>query len=608
MAKKTVSPELYLGIAILILSMSIRVWFSFLFPAQPVSDFRAIVDFAVEFSKDIFSGYYAWRSISPGLPVILSLLINIFSQIPPEAIGRWATVMITGFTPIIPYLAWKGIFPYRVRVFAGFLLALWPGQVLFSTVVAQDNWVILPIVTICTLAMRIIKNEEHGWPLAGSSLFALAIFIRQEMLIVLLPVVMVVIIGSQPRTRMKNLFWGGIVLTALLFLMILHRGISTGKYALSSTHLGRSMLGSYAPGAGKGWVDPGAYLAATDPALLNILDTDFASAQDRMVDIAIDEFFRRPKFHTARIITATVYALFDGDVDNLYWSLTAPNVLTEENLEKAEILKRHYLRYGNNLAILTHSLFIFSILLLIQDKKKALLIAPVLLTILFKIAIHALIVITPRYFLAVAAMEFLVVAVSLDGIIYKHNRNSVIRSALVGTAIVLFVYFYPYKQISSYVLANDETETQFAYRFPLRVPGPQYDIEINCYVTDGWLELKGLNEASLKFIHNRPRTNENATANCSILTTEPVTLTMSIYDPISFGDLPGAFYQIVYINEKEVINHDVSDNSWGGWIDTPVQVIESANITFELLAIAPKSGMDWSRDMVPLKFRFSIIP
>ena len=52
--------------------------------------------------------------------------------------------------------------------------------------------------------------------------------------------------------------------------MIIHRGRATGRYALTSSHIGGTMLGSYVPGAGAGWVEPTAYLATKNSTLLLI--------------------------------------------------------------------------------------------------------------------------------------------------------------------------------------------------------------------------------------------------------------------------------------------------------------------------------------------------
>lgn len=74
--------------------------------------------------------------------------------------------------PVLPYILWKGVFRQRTRILAAFLLALWPGQILFSSVVAQDNWIIFPIVAVVALAVRTLTVKEKGFPILVALFYA----------------------------------------------------------------------------------------------------------------------------------------------------------------------------------------------------------------------------------------------------------------------------------------------------------------------------------------------------------------------------------------------------------------------------------------------------
>ena len=603
--KDKLSSEQLWGLIIVISGVLPRLLFAHYFPSQPVSDFKAIIDFANEFSKNIFSNYYAWRSISPGLPLILSFLFRIFSTSTPASIARWCTVLFTGLTPLLPYLIWRDIFSHRVRITASLLLALWPGQIVFSTVVAQDNWILIPTVALCSLALRIFKGNEIGKPICGATLYVLAVSIRQEMLIVLLPVAILIIIGKQSKSQRTNLFRGGLIIGALLSLLIWHRGQSTGIYTLSSSHIGRSMLGSYVPGAGLGWVDPSAYLAATNPELLYKLDKDFESAQAEMADLAIRELFRRPQFQATRIIGATIYALTSGDGDNLFWSLSAPGVLSDSQQKQVQSFTAGILPYLKIYALAIHSLFIAALVFSGRNKNRFILALPVTAIIVLKIAVHAVIVITPRYFLAIIAMELLFVAIMVSEFFVQPNQKFALQATLSGLLLVAFISLYQFPQIRKYIQSNDETSIQHSYRFPLKPISTKQTVLIDCFMDKGWLGLNGSQEATIFFLHYHPHLNEVASATCKIDAVEPASLILSVYDPYERGSAPDIIDQIIYINGVEVARHNISGIAWSGWTDVPLQVKESATVTVELFVKNPKPDEGWDRDIIPTKFKFS---
>ena len=144
-----------------------RVLFIRAFPTHPISDFASLLNFSILFRDDwLAKGAAQWRLLSPGLPMLLSILLRLIPK-SPETVGRWATAISTGLVPAIPYLLWKTVFQLRTRILAGMFLALWPGQILFSSVPAQDNWVILPVVGLTALAVRLIVLGQRWCPDTG---------------------------------------------------------------------------------------------------------------------------------------------------------------------------------------------------------------------------------------------------------------------------------------------------------------------------------------------------------------------------------------------------------------------------------------------------------
>ena len=176
---------------LLILGLAPRLIFVTRFPTIPVSDFKALIEFG-QHLYDHGPVIWFWDYLNPGLALVLSGLFRIFPGADPWSVARLATAFACGLLPILPFLIWRGVLPFWVRLLAGASLALWPGQVFFSGVVAQDNWVLLPTVALAALAVRSLLSSEPARPVSAGLLFAAGVAMRQEMLIVLLPLVLTI--------------------------------------------------------------------------------------------------------------------------------------------------------------------------------------------------------------------------------------------------------------------------------------------------------------------------------------------------------------------------------------------------------------------------------
>ena len=217
-------------VAIILLGVLPRVGFIILFPTNPISDFKGLVDFAIAIRDSLFArGAWYWEFFNAGLPTLLSGILRIFPA-SPETTARWATAILTGLVPILPYAIWHGVLSFRARILAGLFLALWPGQIFFSGVIAQDNWVIIPTVALSSLAVRSLVAHDGGHPCWSAVLFALGTFIRQEMVVVLLPVALVSAgIGTGDKQLKRHLVYWGVGVLLCFLLIAGQRGVAIGS-------------------------------------------------------------------------------------------------------------------------------------------------------------------------------------------------------------------------------------------------------------------------------------------------------------------------------------------------------------------------------------------
>jgi len=442
----------FFGLIVIILTGVLpRLLFIILFPTQPISDFKGLVDFAIAIRDSIFAkGAWYWEFFNPGLPTMLSVILRVFPD-SPETTARWATAVLTGFVPLLPYVIWRGVLSLRVRVLAGLFLALWPGQIFFSGVVAQDNWVILPTVALSALAVRSLMARDGGHPIWSAVLFVSGTFIRQEMVIALLPVALASAgLGAGCKRLIRYLLlWVAAVL--LLFLLIAgQRAAATGRFSLMTDHGGKTILGAYVPGAGLDyWADPSPYIASIDPSLLR----DKKRLKEESYRLALKEALRRPKFHLVRIVSGVLNNLGRPDPSNFYWSLSAPNVLSLEDQQRGDLLMKRTSPFLNSYILIVHAVFLASFFSGVLRCNWPILI--ITGTILLKIFIHAVIVAQPRYFMPVIALEWLVIALFID---YAIKGKKIAQSVLTiaGAAVVIFLLAMVSYKAQAYILTHDE--------------------------------------------------------------------------------------------------------------------------------------------------------
>ncbi|MGZ6315790.1 MAG: hypothetical protein ACXWNQ_00890 [Anaerolineales bacterium] len=281
-----------------------------------------------------------------------------------------------------------------------------------------------------------------------------AVAIREEMLLVLLPIAIFASIGSRPGHRLRNALIGASITVVLFGGLIFQRGMATGRYTLSTEHLGASVLGAYVPGAPLAWVIPVPYLETKAPEILKrgVSSDDLNRAE---IGLAWQEFLRRPTFHSMRIIASTLTSLFELDSKVISWSLTAPGVLPQEQRKTAIAFRNTVVPVLQIYPLLVQILFATALFFASGHRALSKWIGPMLLAVLLKVGIHVLIVAQARYFLMVVALELLTVAVVSEVCFKFEARRKLVYSLLLGVLSVAALSLVAVKA-NTYVWAHLE--------------------------------------------------------------------------------------------------------------------------------------------------------
>ena len=481
--------------ALLVVGVGLRLAFVLDYPTLAFSDFRALLDFGLEMRRGWAPETWHWIQFNPGLAMALSGVLAIFPD--PGTAARHATAGLTGLLPLLPFFLWRPFMSLGWRFLAGLLLAVWPGQVFFSGVVAQENWALVPTVALAALAVRVLRAPAtRARPLVAGLLLAAATAFRQELLIVLLPAALAAA-GLFRRERGVARIRRGATLAVsagvLLFALAGQRYAASRRFAVTTEHGGLALLGSVVPGASEaGWVDPRAYIASVDPDLLeNRTLTRKAASR-----LAVDEWERRPGFHLLRAASVAGRLAVESDADDLFWSVGSPQALPAAlRARGAELYARWFPRLRWELALI-QGLFLATLLGALRRRENVLVVprrdsvpravprrnTGVLVLaacVLLKFGLQSVASPLGRLMVPATALEILAIALGLAAL---PTARSAVRFGLVTVAAAAALLLVA-PRLSALAASKDEAPHPVA-RFPLEM-GANATAFARCTVEEG---------------------------------------------------------------------------------------------------------------------------
>lgn len=164
---------------------------------------------------------------------------------------------------------------------------------------------------------------------------------------------------------------------------------------------------------------PYAYIASVRPELLR----DHSALAAEATRLAVQEAFRRPGFHFARIVSWMCTFAVEGESKSLYWSL-ADHVLPQEFCRdrtlarairgKAAKLSAAVQRPLHLTLATIHGLFLAALIIGLRQRNVAIVVLGA--AVILKYGFHALTAVQGRYFLAATALELLTIAVATHAI------------------------------------------------------------------------------------------------------------------------------------------------------------------------------------------------
>jgi hypothetical protein len=383
--------------------------------------------------------------------------------------------------------------------------------------------------------------------------------------------------------------------------MIGQRGLATGQYGLTTSHFRVSLLGSYIPGAGLSWQDPKPYIAATAPHLL----TDNQHYRDNALFLfAWQEIQRRPFFYLVRLFSFPLTEILDSERKVAYWSLAHPDALPDVYSLQIKFFMTRAVSYFNIFTHITATLFIFSVFYLFLVKRYHTVVVFLLLTMLAKIALHAILVAQARFFLASTAIAFLVIGVMATDILNViksglDRKKTLLLSLIFVAAIAGYFTLNKAQEAGVRFVTKHDVVPQYNYRFQIQVK----DTTFTCSMREGRLRSYYLgtplpdNEGviNISLLNADPSVGEKAELVCSSENDVALSnIRLSVSDYYEHGGYPNRLQQVLYINNEKVLDHDMAAEPWHGYHDFDLLPSGDGKVSFRFSIIAGEAEQGWN--------------
>lgn len=581
------APKLMWAVAVLIVSVVIHGWIPLKYPAMPISDFNSIVEFACAMGADgpFVKGWY-WDLLSAGTSTLLSVPLRLIDA-DQVVVARLATATLLSAIPLIPFFMLQGVIALRWRMLIALVIAVMPAQIVFSGVVAQDNWVQLPVVLLACLAIRNAYGDWRGYPVWSAVLWCMALYVRQEMLVAALPLAMMAAWSKHTSARVRQFSLFVIVSLALMAGIAGQREVATGTFSLTSRHAGAAMLGSYVPGAGFGWVAFDDYLARKAPEIAS----DREKITEEASHFAIKEISERPWFHFVRRVGSILDTATGRDGSLQYWALTA-SPAEPSTLDKANTLATRFSPWIVNSSILLHALFISAVFVGWRTRNAAL--VAIAMAVALKTGIHFVFAVQARFFLVVFVLEALALGLAVERL---QAWPGLRRSAFVvfaASAVLLVAAIGSLGRLKAWVDHREEVrERMEMVTFQPRLP----QANINCTLNQGRGRRIDATGYAFTVTHSDPVPGEFSELHCamSALNAGTTRLILELEDKYAPGGFPDRMFQVVVIDGQVVRRHDIAAESWAGrWSrELSIPADRSVDVRIRVEALRPDKGPGW---------------
>jgi len=314
-------------ILLLLVSILPRLFWVLSVRTEPFSDFLHMHNYGVAVSQGDFKNYVNFYACFPfkfGFGFLVGGLYALFGT-GPLVMPLFNVVMSLAMVTL-GYFIGREIFSETAARASAFFCALWPAQIMYSSVVAAENSFIVPFLGAILVFMRFIKKlganqRSYGLLVLSGLLTAIAQAFR-PMSMILLPVfgVYLLLFVSLEAKRQKSLLIKllSIALVAVSYFVAL-KLISLPIKQLSGIDITKTgsgynlLVGTNYDGDGK--------FNQEDFALIAAYDYDFDRVHEEAFKLAVERITKDP-MRFLDLVGTKIYYMWGTENYGYYWSIT----------------------------------------------------------------------------------------------------------------------------------------------------------------------------------------------------------------------------------------------------------------------------------------------
>lgn len=361
--KKLFSSSAYIWlIAIVFLGFVLRLAYVIFVPTQPVSDFGSYQNFAVNIIKNGVYGFGTTPSsiYSPGMSFFLTIIYYIFGI--HIIYAKLAQVILGTLSIILLYFIAEKIFTDNVAIISALLLAIFPTQIEFTSILATENIFTFLILLCFFLILVVDRASKFYYPclfIAGMAL-GWAILVRPVAVLLPLLLLAMIILKDHPINKQSIKSISKITIIFLIGVALLVVPWCVRNYELYD-HFNISSNSGINFWIGNNENSTGVYMLMVpmiNDTLGNVYNLTEFQRDDLYAQQAKKYIITHP-LQTLVMDVKKIFILYGSSDSGLYWSMMASGVITNPDLLSK------FIQFSPLLYALTNGFYYFILLLAI---------------------------------------------------------------------------------------------------------------------------------------------------------------------------------------------------------------------------------------------------
>ncbi len=341
---RKINTKIFTILLIIIAIVPRFIWVYFV-QTQPFSDFLHLHNYGINASRGDFKGFVDFYAVFPfkiGFGMVLSGLYYVFGT--GLMVAKLFNVALSIILVVLLYAGGKMLYGEKAGRIAALVTALWPAQIMYTSVIASEHLFILLFIAAVLLILRFIKKYTYkNYEVLNGNLILIGIGVLtacaqlvRPMAMLLLPVFVVFVLLFK-KYRANSISSVGLGLKSIALVFICYFGlinlvnlpiqIATGVDITESNSGFNLMIGTNSKSNGT--------FNKEDFGIIEKNNYDFEKVHKEAKQIALERLESEPK-QLWNLVKNKYEILWGNENYGYYWSTVA-----SQNSKPERVIKSH---------------------------------------------------------------------------------------------------------------------------------------------------------------------------------------------------------------------------------------------------------------------------